>query len=160
MKKLFVTITVAFVLFSCDFILKEQEVKAAAPEQVVTGTDTDKDDKGCVISAGYRWSQLKNDCIRPVEEGYRLNNIEQVEGESTYKSAFITFDEDKEHAELFLPDTRTSGVLKKEGNGIYAGANWTLRVNDKYSLQKNGMLLYQGAAVQEGQITGDDKAED
>ncbi|SFQ40629.1 hypothetical protein SAMN05444144_10456 [Flavobacterium akiainvivens] len=154
-------IAVAGLLFSCDYILKPKDKDSTAKTpQVVTGTDTDKDDKGCVISAGYRWSQLKEDCIRPIEEGYRLNSIEQVEGESTYKSAFVTFDEDKEKAELFLPNVRTSAILKKDKNGVYSDGKWVLSVNEKYSLHKNGALLFQGAAVQEGQVTGDDKAED
>jgi uncharacterized protein YceK len=157
MKKLLMLLAFGCVMSSCDYILKSDEEKNAdKKQQVVTGTDTDKDEKGCVISAGYRWSMLKDDCIRPVEEGYRLNSIDLEEGESTYKSAFVTFDEDKEKAELFLPNVRTSNILKKDKKGVYADKHWVLNVNQKYNLQKDGILLYVGAKVQEGQVTGND----
>lgn len=160
-KKYILLLVLSGLLFSCDYILKpgEEDAKNAAP-QVVTGTDTDKDDKGCVISAGYRWSRLKNNCIRPVEEGYRLNSIEMAEGESTYKSAFITFGPEKNEAELFLPDVRTSEILKKEKEGVYRAGQWVLNVSRDYQLLKSGVTLYVGAKVQEGQITGSDLQEE
>jgi hypothetical protein len=161
MKKYVFLMAAACSMMSCDFIMKGQDEAKTGPtgnEKVVIGND--KDDKGCVISAGYRWSLLKNDCIRPLEEGYRLNSIEQVEGESTFKSSFVTFDENKEKGELFLPDTRSSILLTKGKNGAYSDKHWTLSLANGYRLQKDGQLLYVGAAVQEGQVTGDDKEED
>jgi len=159
MKKYIFFIGAACCLFSCDYIMKADDTKAKSngDDKVVIGTD--KDAKGCVISAGYRWSLLKNDCIRPLEEGYRLNTVDQVAGESTYKSAFVTFDETKENAELFLPDIRTSQLLKKQNNGTYTDKHYTLSLQGGYRLNKDGALLYMGAAVQEGQVTGDDKQE-
>ncbi len=164
MKKYLILWASAGILFlsSCDFILKSRDDKddAAKKPQVVTGTDTDKDDKGCVISAGYRWSTLEKDCIRPIEQGYRLNSIDMAEGESTFKSSFVIFDKDKEQAELFLPDLRTSNILKKDKKGLYTDSHWVLNVGQKYKLLKDGELLYIGAEVQEGQVTGNDNPED
>jgi hypothetical protein len=160
-KKTILLLGLSCLFFSCDFILKpgDENSKNAAPE-VVTGTDKDKDNMGCVISAGYRWSQLKKNCIRPVEEGYRLNSIEMEEGESTYKSAFITFDPDKKQAELFLPDVRSSEILKMEKEGVYKSGKWVLNVSRDYQLLKGGVTQYVGAKVQEGQVTGSDKLEE
>lgn len=159
MKKYIFLAAAACCLFSCDYIMKKDDKKAKGSEDEKVVIGNDKDDKGCVISAGYRWSMLKDDCIRPLEEGYRLNTTDQVAGESTYKSAFVTFDEEKETAELFLPDTRNSKLLKKDKNGTYADKQYKLSLNGGYRLHKNGQLLYVGAAVQEGQVTGDDKQE-
>jgi len=158
MKKPFVVLMVSFCLFSCDFIMKKQEAgtkEADADAHVVLGTDKDKN--GCVLSAGYRWSILRDDCIRPLEEGYRLNSIRQVEDESPVKSAFVVFDEDKKHAELYLPDTNSAIMLDEDGKHVFRNGNWSLHSDKGYSLKKSGQLLYVGAEpVKEGQVTGDE----
>lgn len=162
MKKALLLSIIGFFLFSCDFILKKRdddEVKISTNEKVVLGTD--KDDKGCVISAGYKWSELRNECIRVFEEGYRLNSIDQLEGESTVKSAFVIFEEEGDRAELYLPDSEKPVMLKKDGkNSPYIHGEWKLYLQGGYRLQKGQEELYAGARIEEGQITGDDKPEE
>ncbi|TRW24265.1 hypothetical protein FMM05_10545 [Flavobacterium zepuense] len=161
MKRQVLLIAAACCLFSCDYIMKSQEQKdseAKTAKKVVIGND--KDEMGCVKSAGYRWSYITKECIRPIEEGYRLNSIAQLEGESSLQSVFVLFEEDGDRAELFFPNQGKSLLLKKDSkNGPYKDAHWQLQSNKGYKLIKDGQLLYAGAAVQEGQITGDDKEE-
>ncbi|PZR22978.1 MAG: hypothetical protein DI539_04145 [Flavobacterium psychrophilum] len=161
MKKLIMLSAMAFILFSCDGILKDRSndgTDAISDKKVVLGTD--KDEHGCVHSAGYRWSKLKEECIRVFEEGYRLNLIDELKGESMNKSAFVVFEEDGDRAELFLPDNDEAIMLERAKEGTpYVGSDWSLELQKKYSLKKNGRLLYAGAEILEGQITGDDKAE-
>ncbi|MFP5438040.1 MAG: hypothetical protein ACLGH8_09655 [Bacteroidia bacterium] len=162
MKKPVILIIAVFSLFSCDYILKKQEKTAKEPasSDAITVTDADKDKNGCVPSAGYHWSVMRKDCIRPVEEGFRLNSIEKIEDESDIKSAFVIFSEDKEQAELFLPDSVDSILLEKKDGNIYDGGGWTLHSDKGYSLKKGSSLLYVGAeAVQQGQVTGDENEE-
>lgn len=161
MKKLIYISALAFCLFSCEGILKDRkddEVEVKANKNVVLGTD--KDANGCVTSAGYRWSLLKKECIRVFEEGYRLNSIDELKGESITKSAFVVFEESGDKAELFLPDGSDSIILTREKEGApYKGNDWSLELQNKYSLKKDGQLLYAGAQILEGQITGDDRQE-
>lgn len=161
MKKLALLSAISFVLFSCDGILKDRSrdnSEAVTDKNVVVGTD--KDAHGCVGSAGYRWSKLREECVRVFEEGYRLNSIEELKGESIVKSAFVLFEEDGDRAELFLPNEEEAVMLTREKEGSpYKGGNWSLELNKKYSLKNSGQLLYAGAEIQEGQITGDDRAE-
>ena len=161
MKKLILLSALSFFMFSCDQILKDRkddDVEVNANKNVVLGTD--KDENGCVASAGYRWSLLKKECVRVFEEGYRLNSINELKGESTTKSAFVLFEDGGDKAELFLPNGTDSVMLTREKEGApYKGSSWTLELQNKYSLKKNGQLLFAGAEIQEGQITGDDKAE-
>jgi len=161
MKKILFLSLIGLSLSSCDFIMKDRsddETRLNTEEKVVLGTD--KDEKGCVTSAGYRWSVLREECIRAFEEGYRLNPIEKLEDESTAKSAYVLFEEEGNRAELFLPDSTNSLILKKEdGKGNFKGGEWELHSKKGYILQKNGQVLYAGAEIQEGQITGDDKQE-
>jgi len=161
MKKLLLLSVLGFSLFSCDQILKDRkddDVEVDTNKNVVLGTT--KDANGCVTSAGYRWSLLRKECIRAVEEGYRLNSIEELQGESITKSAFVVFEEDGDRAELFLPDNTRSILLTREKKGApYKDKHWTLQQDKSYSLKKDGTLLYAGAQIEEGQITGDDEEE-
>lgn len=161
MKKLLLLLALGCSMASCDYILKkreDKEAKVGTNKNVVLGTD--KDANGCVTSAGYRWSVLRDECIRPVEEGYRLNSIQQLKDEEDIASAFVLFEEDGDRAELFLPDGKPSVMLKKESdNGPYKAPHWNLALNKNYSLKKDGQLVYAGAQIEEGQITGTDEAE-
>lgn len=161
MKKMALLLAITLILFSCDGILKDRkndDADAITDKNVVLGTD--KDANGCVTSAGYRWSKIKNECIRVFEDGYRLNAIEELKGESMTKSAFVVFEEEGDRAELYLPDVDESVMLTREKEGTpYKGGVWSLELQKKYSLKKNGQLLFAGAEIEEGQITGDDRAE-
>jgi len=158
---LIIVALVAISLSSCDYVLKRDEKAApavATDKKVISGPDTDS--KGCVTSAGYHWSRLKGECIRPLEDGYRLNSIEKVEDESPVKSAFVIFSEEKDKAELYMPDTQNSILLIKDGNNIYKSGAWSLHADDGFTLKKHGQLLYVGAEpVKEGQVTGDENPE-
>ena len=86
--------------------------------------------------------------------------IEELKEESAVTSAFVVFEEDGDRAELFLPNEDESTILKRESKGKpYKDSHWVLEQQKKYSLKKDGQLLYAGAEVQEGQITGYDSEE-
>lgn len=161
MKNYFILAAAAISLTSCDYILKkdkEAEPEPVSGNKVINGPD--KDANGCVTSAGYHWSQLVKDCVRPVEDGYRLNSIEKIEDESPVQSAFVIFSEDKDKAELYLPNVPNSVLLEKDGSNVYKNGIWSLHSDNGYSLKKNGKLLFVGAEpVKEGQITGDENPE-
>lgn len=157
-KPAFIIIASLCLFSSCDYIMKKRETGKEGPaanKNVVLGND--KDENGCVTSAGYRWSVIKEECIRPVEECYRLNSIEQLESESDIKSVYVVFEEDGDRAELFLPNSTKSVMLNKDSKkGHYKDAHWSLFAQNGYKLSKDGRLMFAGAAaVQEGQITGD-----
>lgn len=163
MKKLVLLSAITLFMSSCDQILKDRkrsEVDVNTDKNVVLGTV--KDAHGCVTSAGYRWSKLRKECIRPIEEGYRLNTIEELKGESASTSAFVVFEGDGgNQAELFLPNTEDPILLARERkNAPYKNDHWMLEQQKKYSLKKDGQLLYAGAEILEGQITGDDREEE
>jgi len=58
----------------------------------------DRDPHGCIGSAGYTWSELKQTCIRSFELPIQLLNPEKT------MSAGLLFSDDLSKAELFLPD--------------------------------------------------------
>ncbi|NDI99140.1 hypothetical protein GWA97_08650 [Flavobacterium sp. LaA7.5] len=158
MKKLFPLAVMLFFLVSCEHILKDTENKETvekSDKRVILGTD--KDANGCVTSAGYRWSSIKNQCIRVFEEGYRLNIVAELKSEGISKSAFVIFEEKGNRAELYLPNETAAILLEREKEGSpYKNNVWLLQLNNGYSLLKNGEPQYAGAAIEEQQITGSD----
>jgi hypothetical protein len=113
-----------------------------------TMTGNDKDNHGCIGSAGYQWSEVKNECIRLFEKGVRLDP--QLASLDQTVSAFVVFKatEDDAKAELFVPGRPTAILNKKPGDeaGTWVGVDYTLTYwKGMYSLEdKAGALLYQG----------------
>lgn len=77
----------AMLLFSCTV---QQPIKVG----------NDKDAYGCIPSAGYQWSELKQDCIRPFELPLQLYN-----NDHTF-SAGVIFSSNLEKAEVFCKEGR------------------------------------------------------
>lgn len=72
----------------------------------------DRDEHGCIASAGYQWSDLLKDCIRPFEKGIRL------EATSTDKSlaAYVVTNSDLSKIEIFLPKVKERPILSRTSN--------------------------------------------
>lgn len=87
-----------------------------------------KDKHGCVVAAGETWSQLKQSCIQIFNVGQRLNPIETKDGTAVI-SAFVLFNDDKSEAELFLPNTQSTTILKKTDNQNYESGAYRFDAN-------------------------------
>jgi|SRR5690606_16835106 len=159
MKKLLPLLLAGMSLISCEQMMKDrgEEPEAEPVKKVVIGND--KDAKGCVTSAGYRWSLLKKECIRAYDEGYRLNPVQELKDTGTAYSAFVVFNDDQSVVEVFLPDSSKTFLLSKTEEGIYKADNWMLEVKKDYTLSKEGSPLYAGALIEEKRVTGDDNAQ-
>lgn len=112
-------------------------------EAKVAVVGNDKDAHGCIASAGYTFSSLKNECVRLFEVGVRMNPVDESVDQTT--SAFVVFKnaDDILQAELFIPNSATSTIL------IFESGAWA--DNDKkYTLTKLGqnlVLLNEGRVV-------------
>ena len=156
MKKIIPLILLSIFFVSCEHVLKNRGNAAEVVPEKKVELGNDKDEQGCVVSAGYKWSLLRKECIRVVDEGYRLNPLEELKEEGTSLSAFIIFNEEKTVAELFTPNSDTSFLLSRKEDGVYSNEVWELEVNKAYTLKKNGNAMYAGALIEEKRITGDD----
>ncbi len=117
--------------------------------QVITPpvVGNDRDEHGCIGSAGYTWSQLKNECVRIFEAGIRLNAA--GEGVDSTTSAFVIFNADQSKAELFLPTEKGAKMMERQGAaGSYSWASGALRLHpskdNSFALKDGDRLLYQG----------------
>ncbi|MGL4583881.1 MAG: hypothetical protein ACRCVU_12970 [Flavobacterium sp.] len=142
---LFVLLLLVFT--SCDFILKDRK-GSTDKEMVVTdgskeivALEDDDESNGCAYSAGYRWSELEDDCIRIFEKGFRLNpvgvvgdDVEENEMEDNDVSCFVIFSKDKKKAEIYLPNQKKGVVLEQSKDK-------SAYINDGWELSKEGMVL-------------------
>ncbi|WP_412468131.1 hypothetical protein [Pedobacter sp. KLB.chiD] len=103
-------------------------------KQDAVNVGADKDEHGCIGSAGYTWSKLKNDCIQIFDAGFRLNPV-AIEKDKEVISAFVLMSNDQSKIELFLPDDdQHSILLNKTGDLIYG--------NDTYRYDAKKSVLY------------------
>lgn len=105
----------------------------------------DKDAHGCIGSAGYTYSQIKNDCVRVFEQKIKLNEV-KPEGSSTSMTAII-FSKDMRKAEIFLPEQNSGSlILTRIGKGkVWKNGKYILVPYKKtlYQLKKDNIVMYQ-----------------
>jgi hypothetical protein len=62
----------------------------------------DRDVHGCKGSAGYTYSQIRNNCVRVFEQKIKLK---EVSSDKSYTSmTAVIFSKDMKRAEVFIPD--------------------------------------------------------
>lgn len=113
----------------------QEDQKVGKPEM----PGSDKDDHGCIGSAGYTWSELKKDCIRPFEVGMKLNGI--VDTNKNF-AVYVVFSPDSAQAEIFVPHVEGGVLLSRIGeewkNDIFS----LKRITGKWSLEDKGEEIF------------------
>lgn len=145
MKKICFNILFSFVLFSCQKQMKSNE-------EVLNGNTThreydigaDKDEHGCIVSAGFTWSVLKNDCIRIFEIGYRMNPVKVSFEDEAILNAFVLFNENEDKVEVFLPNVSGSIILEKSNKTTFKNDIYLFDSNE-FNLYKNKEKIFEGA---------------
>ena len=137
MKKVFITVISMLALAACNNNAQQQDTAAAdstAQAQEAPAIGGDRDEHGCIPSAGQSWSQLRQECVQVFEVGTRLNPVEKKEGEAVI-SAFVLFNDDRSKAEIFLPNSDVESIsLDKAADGIYKA--------DRYAFNDAEQVLY------------------
>lgn len=152
MKKSFLLAVIALGLNSCDYILKKSDDKdksVSVDQPIQLGAD--KDEHGCVASAGYMYSVVKQDCIRIFEQGLRLIPSVDVdvdtedETDQALVNAYLLFDKSEDKAEIFVVNDSISGAFVLEANAdksVYSNKSWKLIKGNQYQLNYEGKLMY------------------
>jgi hypothetical protein len=121
-----------------SFVLIPLSLKA----QEITGND--KDQHGCIGSAGYVWSEAQQKCIRLFEEGKPLQPIK--ENKSYSSVAYLVFSKDKKRVEVYLPDEYNAFICDQKKKGSYENQEKKVVVDQKagkYSISIDQEKLYQ-----------------
>ena len=104
----------------------------------------DKDENGCLASAGYVWSKVNKECVKGFS-GIQLNPIDKVDNQDETLSAYLLFNEDASKAEIFLPKDTTSIVLSRETEGKpWVLKDWQLVPWKGYVLKKGNAAMFVG----------------
>lgn len=108
---------------------------SCSPKKALVGNDQDK--HGCIASAGYKWSEVLNDCVRPWEVGERFGTNDQ--------SVIVVFSKDSSIAEIFSKEKKTILCKKKKGE-----QRWTSPQKDvEISVEgENTIINYKGIKLE------------
>ena len=111
-------------------------------------TGADRDNHGCIPSAGTTWSQVKQACVQPWEAGIRLNQTAQTDGAQF--AAYVILSADGTQAEVF---TKT-GTQVLTHSFTQDGPQWSgkkmllKRLPAAWELYENGALTYRAEQAQ------------
>ena len=142
MKKVVVLSGIVLSMLSCNSPkkeeVKEEKVNTEETQEPLVGAD--RDEHGCITSAGFSWSELQQTCVQLWEAGVRLNPVE-VKGDDSVISAFVLFNKDESKAEIVLPNKEGSVILDKKAENLYEKGEY-LYDNKEGTLSINGKVVY------------------
>jgi len=160
MKKIVLFVGIIFTFLACRDLGGSSNM-SIEKDSLGTVAGPDKDDKGCVTSAGYKWSVLKNTCIRPFEVGVRLNPVAEIKAGDPVVSAFVVLEEEGNRAELYIPNEKSSILMeRKSEKEPYIKDDWKLLTLKGFTLKNGDSIMYAGALIDEQAVTGSDNPED
>mgnify|MGYP000009056713 FL=1 len=144
MKKTFTLSVVALAFTACNNSTPQQTDKAAeeltTPQQEMM-VGGDRDEHGCIGSAGYSWSALRGKCIQVFEVGTRLNPVDVEQEEAVISAFIVSKDGDNSQVELFITGEDQNLILKKEADGTFKNGKYTYSAQTK-ELSVDGKLAY------------------
>ena len=158
MKKSIIIVFLIFGLQSCKWTDKstDEETVIKVEDSTSAAVVNDKDENGCLASAGYIWSKVNKECVK-VFTGIQLNPVENIENEDETLSAYILFNEDGNQAELYLPKETSSIVLEQQTKDkSWAFDGWQLIKENGYSLKKVDKIMFSGDGEIGKKVTGSD----
>lgn len=162
MKKIALVAFVICSLIGCKNPMTTEKIEEKAEqeklEEVMLGGEKDK--HGCVVSAGYIWSEISQNCIRPFEVGYRLNPSDSSKNEDASLSAYLILDESQKKAEIYIPGEKTSLLFERNSTDTpFVNESMVVETSPNFVIKKNGAILFKTAPIVEGGIKGTDKSE-
>jgi len=162
MKKIIFIFSIMAVLVSCkqqdaDEVVNGTEAKISQPkDSTIVGAD--KDENGCLASAGYTWSKLNKECVRAFT-GIQLNPAEDVATEDVTLCAYVLFNESGDKAEVFLPDEKSFILTRASEGKPWIYQDYRLIPWKGYVLKKADKILFSGDAEIGSKVTGSDNPE-
>ena len=152
-----------FALFSCkpDVSSPQDEVSskvAVVRDSTIVGAD--KDENGCLGSAGYTWSKVNKECVQ-IFSGIGLAPIEKAKDSEAIFYSYVFFNEEGNLAEVFLAGAEDSIILSRtEKADPWVFEDYKLVAKNGYVLEKSGKAIFSGDGEAGSKITGSDTPED
>lgn len=143
MKNLLIVFASAFLVSSCNSSVSNSNSVEVTDTTRIVGNDADA--HGCKGSAGYTWSVIKNECIRPWENTLQLLPINH-EDSSAIITASVIFSTDSTKVELFMANETENLVLDKTENGYALKTELSIfeliLENNIWTIIKSGKAIY------------------
>lgn len=147
MKKITTLLMIILIVSSCKLIDQKEDTDEKAKVAAAIKDSTmvnDKDENGCLASAGYVWSKVNKECVKGFS-GIQLNPTDKQENQDETLSAYVLFNEDASQAEIFLPKDTTSIVLSRSAEGQpWILNDWQLIPWKGYVLKKGAVTMFAG----------------
>jgi len=137
MKYILSLFAIATMLYSCQ----SSNAHKADLQDSITSVGGQKDEHGCLVSAGYTWSTLRQECVRAFEESIALYIMNM--GTSYQTAAYVHIDSVQQKAEIFVPDEKNSLILEKDGENYSNGKFNLVKEDHCWTLSLNQTKLYQ-----------------
>lgn len=146
MKKHFSILTLCYLIVACAPTNNQQQDLLTVEKANSLMVGNDADEHGCKASAGYRWSVLRNECIRIFEAGVRLDPVAKDLEQSLSAFVVLKSDSSDQEIELFVPYDEKTIIVKKEATDKWKNDKYVLtKAKDTYSIEDaNKKLLYNG----------------
>ncbi|WP_316839376.1 hypothetical protein [Pedobacter gandavensis] len=141
---------ITLALFSCN-AQKTDNSSQKQDSTMATSSDTtrkapivggDQDEHGCKASAGYTWSVLRKECIRPFELENKMIDLRN----KNFPATFL-FSSDHKQVEIFALDFKKTIILSTEGTDTYASAD------KKYTMAKDAQKHWIVTKTEDGKTT-------
>ena len=126
--QLAVCLCVSTLFMGCVANSSSQQKEKGQTEKALVGND--RDNHGCIASAGYQWSELLKDCIRPFEKGTRMKSSD----EDQTTAAYMVFSNDSTKVELFLPKEKSHPILNRKTT-LDGETSWSDQNEDLWSVR-------------------------
>ena len=147
MRKIITFLIIVLIVSSCKLIDQnddaDEKTNAArtAKDSIIVN---DKDENGCLASAGYVWSKVNKECVKGFS-GIQLNPVDKPNNQDETLSAYVMFNEDASSAEVFLPNDTTSIILTRVAEGkSWFLKDWQLIPSKGYVLKKGAVTMFSG----------------
>lgn len=146
MKATFILPIIAVSFTACNNTTPNQSENTTETSEVTQDTPMigdDRDEHGCIGSAGFTWSALRGECIQVFEVGTRLNPVEEKEEVAVISAFVVTKDGDNSQVELFITTEETHPLLKQEKDGSYKNGKYVYNPKTQ-ELSIDGKVAYKG----------------
>ena len=147
MKKIATLLMILLIVSSCKLTDQNDDTDEKAKVATTAKDSTvvnDKDENGCLASAGYVWSKVNKECVKGFS-GIQLNPTDKPDNEDETLSAYVLFNEDASKAEIFLPKDTASIVLSRQTEGKpWVLKDWQLVPLKGYVLKKGAIAMFAG----------------
>ncbi|MFZ7260742.1 hypothetical protein [Avibacterium avium] len=94
----------------------------------------DRDEEGCIPSAGYTWSELKQQCVQP----FSIADIRLTDPENPTLAVYVILAEEQGKAEVFSANLAQNLILDAVKGGYAAKDKslYLLNINNQWEIRK------------------------